>query len=117
MLRYRPVVAVENSGQCFRIVVLYDWGGTTSLVTREAIHTLGLIPSRQAKKIMKGLGGVTTLSIGTCTVPLVARNGDLRAVTSWEGGNITTLPFGQPPEDVDELFPGLRYLSDTHLEQ
>ncbi len=33
-------------------------------------------------------------------------------MTAWEVENITTLPGGQPPEDVDEQFPGLRYLSE-----
>jgi hypothetical protein len=33
-------------------------------------------------------------------------------VTAWEVENITTLPGGQPPEDVDEQFPGLKYLSE-----
>ncbi len=35
-LRCRQVVAMENGGQCFRIVVQYDWGATASMVTREA---------------------------------------------------------------------------------
>ncbi len=56
VLRCRQVVAVENGGQCFRLHVLYDWGATTSMVSREAIDMLGLSPSRQAKKIIKGLG-------------------------------------------------------------
>jgi hypothetical protein len=82
------------------------------MVAREAINILGLTPSRQAKKVIKSLGVVTALSKGTCTVSLVARNGDLRAVTAWEVGSIATLPGGQPAEDVDEQFPGLRYLSE-----
>ncbi len=57
VLRCQQVVAVENGGQCFRLNVLYDWGATMSMVSREAIDMLGLSPSRQAKKIIKGLGG------------------------------------------------------------
>jgi hypothetical protein len=45
-------------------------------------------------------------------VPLVARNGDLRTVSAWEVGEISTLPGCRPPEDVDEQFSGLRYLSE-----
>jgi hypothetical protein len=112
-LRCRQVVAVESGGQCFRIVVLYDWGATTSMVTREAVNTLGLTSTKEAKKIIRGLGGVTTLAKSTCAIPLVARNGDLRVVTAWEVENIATLPDGQPPEAVDEQFPGLRYLSES----
>jgi hypothetical protein len=44
----------------------------------------------------------------------VARNGDRKAVTAWEVGEIASLPGGQPPEDVDERFPGLRYLSEPN---
>ncbi len=77
--------------------MLYDWGATTSVATREAIGTLDLIPSKQAKKIIRGLGGLTALSKSTCTIPLMARNGDLRAMTAWEVENIATLPGGQPP--------------------
>jgi hypothetical protein len=58
-LRCRQVVAVESGGQCFSIVVVYDWGATASVVTREAANTLGLTPSKQAKKVIRGLGGVT----------------------------------------------------------
>ncbi len=45
---------------------------------------------------------------------LVARNGDRKTVTAWEVGEIASLPGGQPPEDVDEQFPGLRYLSEPN---
>ncbi len=110
-LRCRQVVAVESGGQCFQIVVLYDWGATTSMVTREAISTLGLTSSKQAKKVITGLGDVTVLS-KSCAIPLVARDGDQRVVTAWEVENIATLPSGQPPEDVDKQFLGLRYLSE-----
>jgi hypothetical protein len=44
-LRCWQVVAMENGGQCFRIIVLYDWGATASMVTREAANTLGLTSS------------------------------------------------------------------------
>ncbi len=91
VLRCRQVVAVENGGQCFRLNVLYDWGASTSMVTREAIDMLGVSPSRQAKKIIKGSGGATALSKGTCTVSLVARNGDLRAVMAWWPGRLGLL--------------------------
>jgi hypothetical protein len=114
VLRCRQIVAVEKDGQCFRLNVLYDWGATTSLVSREAIDMMGLSPSKQTKRIVKGLGGATTMSRGTCTVSLVARNGDLRVVTAWEVGTIASIPGGQPPEDVDEQFPGLRYLSEPN---
>jgi hypothetical protein len=33
-------------------------------------------------------------------------------MTAWEVENIATLPGGQPLEDVDKHFPGLRYLSE-----
>ncbi len=85
-----------------------------SMVSREAIEMIGLSPSKQAKRIVKGLGGLRTVSRGTCTVSLVARNGDLRTVTAWEVGDLASLPSGQPPEDVDEQFPGLRYLSEPN---
>jgi hypothetical protein len=52
------------------------------------------------------------LAKSTCAAPLVARNGDLMVMTAWEVENIATLPGGQLPEDVDKLFPGLRYLSE-----
>ncbi len=97
-LRCRQVVAVESGGQCFQIVVVYDWGATMSMVTREAISTLGLTPSKQAKKVITGLGDVTVLSKSTCSIPLVARDGDQRVVTAWE--------------DVDKHFLGLRYLTE-----
>jgi hypothetical protein len=108
------MVAAENGGQCFRLNVLYDWGATMSMVSREAIETMGLAPAKQVKRIVKGLGGVTTVSRGTCTVSLVARNEDLRTVTAWEVGDIASLPCGQPPEDVDEQFPGLQFLSEPN---
>ncbi len=54
------------------------------------------------------------MSKGTCTLSLVARNGDRRTVTAWEVREIASLPGGQPPEDVDEQFPGLRYLSEPN---
>jgi hypothetical protein len=37
-------------------------------------------------------------------VPLVARNSDLKTVSAWEVGEISTLPRVRPPEDVDEQF-------------
>jgi hypothetical protein len=114
VLRCRQVVAAENGGQCFRLNVLYDWGASMSMVSREAIDMMGLSPSKQAKRVVKGLGGATTMSRGTCTVSLVARNGDLRAVMAWEVGAIASLPGSQPPEDVDEQFPRLRYLSEPN---
>ncbi len=70
VLRCRQMVAAENGGQCFRLNVLYDWGATMSMVSREAIETMGLAPAKQVKRIVKGLGGVTTVSRGTCTVSL-----------------------------------------------
>ncbi len=54
------------------------------------------------------------MSKGTCTLSLVARNGDRKTVTAWEVCEIASLPGGQPPEDVDEQFPGLRYLSEPN---
>jgi hypothetical protein len=53
------------------------------------------------------------VSKGTCTLSLVARNGDRKTMTAWEIGEIASLPGGQPPEDVDEQFPGLWYLNPT----
>ncbi len=35
-------------------------------------------------------------------------------MTAWEVGEIASLPGGEPPEDVDEQFPGLRYLSEPN---
>jgi hypothetical protein len=35
-------------------------------------------------------------------------------VTAWEVGEIASIPGSQPPEDVDEQFPGLRYLSEPN---
>ncbi len=79
-----------------------------SIIYEEAVEIMGLSTVKQAKRIIKGLGGVTTVSKGTCTLTLVARNGDRRTVTAWEVREIASLPGGQPPEDVDEQFPGLR---------
>jgi hypothetical protein len=106
------MVAAENEGQWLRLNVLYDWGATVSMISEEAVEVMGLAVTKQAKRIIKGLGGVTTVSKGTCTLSLVARNGDRKTVTAWEVGEIASLPGGQPPEDVDEQFPGLRYLSE-----
>jgi hypothetical protein len=113
-LRCRQMVAAENEGQCFRLNVLYDWGATVSMISEEAVEIMGLATTKQAKRIIKGLGGVTTVSKGTCTLNLVARNGDRKTVTAWEVGGIASLPSGEPPEDVDEQFPGLRYLSEPN---
>jgi hypothetical protein len=114
VLRCRQMVAAENEGQCFRLNVLYDWGATVSMISEEAVEVMGLSIAKQAKRIIKGLGGATTVSKGTCTLSLVARNGDRKTVTAWEVGEIASLPGGQPPEDVDEQFPGLRYLSEPN---
>jgi hypothetical protein len=114
VLRCRQMVANENEGQCFRLNVLYDWGATVSMISEEAVEVMGLSIARQAKRIIKGLGGATTVSKGTCTLSLVARNGDRKTVTAWEVGEVASLPGGQPPEDVDEQFPGLRYLSEPN---
>ncbi len=114
VLRCRQMVAAENEGQCFRLNILYDWGATVSMISEEAVEVMGLSIAKQAKRIIKGLGGATTVSKGTCTLSLVARNGDRKAVTAWEVGEIALLPGGQPPEDVDEQFPGLRYLSEPN---
>ncbi len=112
ILRCRQMVAAENEGQCFRLNMLYDWGATVSMISEEAVEIMGLSTVKQAKPIIKGLGGVTTVSKGTtCMLTLVACNGDRRTVTAWEVGEIASMPGGQPPEDVDEQFPGLRYLS------
>ncbi len=56
VLRCRQVVAIENGGQCFRIALLYDWGATESMVTREAVNTRGLLPSKQTTKVNRDLG-------------------------------------------------------------
>ncbi len=108
------MVAAENEGQCFRLNVLYDWGATVSMISEEAVEVMGLAVTKQAKRIIKGLGGTSTVSRGTCTLSLVARNGDRKTVTAWEVGEIASLPGGEPPEDVDEQFPGLRYLSEPN---
>jgi hypothetical protein len=84
------------------------------MISKEAGEIMGLSPLKQAKRIIKGLGGVTTVSKGTCTLNLVARNGDRRTVMAWEVGEIASIPGGQPPEDVDEQFPRLRYLSEPN---
>ncbi len=68
-LRCRQMVAAENVGQCFRLNVLYDWGATVSMISEEAVE---VISTKQAKRIIKGLGGATTVSKGTCTLGLVA---------------------------------------------
>ncbi len=78
---------------------------------------MGLAVTKQAKRIIKGLGGVTTVSKGTCALSLVARNGDRKTVTAWEVSEIASLPGGQPPEDVDEQFPGLWYLSEPNCSE
>jgi hypothetical protein len=114
VLRCRQIVAAENEGQCFRLNILYDWGATVSMISEEAVEVMGLSITKQAKRIIKGLGGATTVSKGTCTLSLVARNGDRKTVTAWEVGEIASLPGGQPPEDVDEHFPGLGYLSEPN---
>jgi hypothetical protein len=108
------MVAAENAGQCFRLNILYDWGATVSMISEEAVEVMGLSIAKQAKRIIKGLGGATTVLKDTCTLSLVARNRDRRTVTAWEVGEIASLPGGQPPEDVDEQFPGLRYLSEPN---
>ncbi len=71
-LRCRQMVAAENEGQCFRLNVLYDWGATASMISEEAVEAMGLAIAKQAKRIIKGLGGATTVSKGTCTLSLVA---------------------------------------------
>ncbi len=114
VLRCRQMVAAENEGQCFRLNVLYDWGATMSMISEEAVEIMGLSPSKQAKRIIKGLGGATTVSKGTCALTLVAQNGDRPTVTAWEVGEIASIPGSQPPEDIDEQFPGLRYLSEPN---
>ncbi len=114
VLRCRQMVAAENEGQCFRLNVLYDWGATVSMISEEAVEMMGLSPSKQARRIIKGLGGATTVPKGTCALTLVARNGDRRTVTAWGVGEIASIPGGQPPEEVDEQFPGLRYLSEPN---
>ncbi len=81
-LRCRQMVAAENEGQCFRLNVLYDWGATVSMISEEAVEVMGLATAKQAKRIIKGLGGTTTVSKGTCTLSLVARNGDRKPVTA-----------------------------------
>ncbi len=114
ILRCRQMVAAENEGQCFRLNILYNWGATVSMISEETVEVMGLSATKQAKRIIKGLGGATTVSKGTCTLSLVARNGDRRTLTAWEVGEIASLPGGQPPEDVDEQFLGLRYLSEPN---
>ncbi len=56
-LRCRQMVAAENEGQCFRLNVLYDWGVTVSMISEEAVEVMGLAVTKQAKRIIKGLGG------------------------------------------------------------
>ncbi len=73
--RCRQMVAAENEGQCFRLNVLYDWGATVSMISEEAVEVMGLVVTKQAKRIIKGLGGASTGSKGTCTLSLVARKG------------------------------------------
>jgi hypothetical protein len=107
VVRCRQMVAAENEGQCFRLNVLYDWGATVSMISEEAVEVMGLSTTKQTKRIIKGLGGATTVSKGNCTLSLVARNGDRKTVTAWEVGEIASLPGGQPPEEVDEQFSGL----------
>jgi hypothetical protein len=84
------------------------------MISGEAVEMMGLSPSKQAKRIIKGLGGAKTVSKGTCTLTLVARNRDRRTVTAREVREIALIPGGQPTEDVDEQFPGLRYLSEPN---
>jgi hypothetical protein len=46
------------------------------------VEVMGVVVTKQAKRIIKGLGSVTTVSKGTCTLSLVARNGDRKTVTA-----------------------------------
>jgi hypothetical protein len=91
------MVAVEIEGQCFGIAMLYNWGVTTSIVTRTATDTLGLHPTRHHLTTIQGLGGKMTQSKVTYAVPLVARNSDIKMVFAWEVGDIASLPGGNPP--------------------
>jgi hypothetical protein len=50
------------------------------MISEEAVEVMRLSITKQAKRIIKGLGGVTTVSKGTCTLSLVARNGDRKTV-------------------------------------
>jgi hypothetical protein len=45
-------------------------------------------------------------------VPLIARNEDVKSVSAWEMEEIALLSGGNLPEDLDDLFPGLRYLTE-----
>jgi hypothetical protein len=51
------MVAAENKGQCFPMNILYDWGATVSMISEEAVEVMGLSIAKQAKWIIKGLGG------------------------------------------------------------
>ncbi len=82
--------------------MLFDWGATVSMISEEAVKVMGLVVTKQAKRIIKGLGGVTTVSKSTCTLSLVARNGDRKTVTAWEVGEIASLPGGQPPDLIQK---------------
>jgi hypothetical protein len=44
------------------------------MISEEAREVMELSIAKQAKLIIKGLGGATTVSKGTCTLSLVARN-------------------------------------------
>jgi hypothetical protein len=111
-LRCRQKIAVEHAGRCFCIAALYDWGASTSVITRAAAAALKLSPTRYDLRMIQGLGGKMIQYKSMYAVPLVARNGDIKTVSAWEVKEIATLPVGYPPSNLDEHFPGLRYLTE-----
>ncbi len=43
---------------------------------------------------------------------MLARSGEIRPVTAWEVEEIAFIRGGSPPEDLDDQFTGLRYLTE-----
>jgi hypothetical protein len=101
-LRCRQKVVVEKAGQCLSVTVLYDWGATASVITHKAAVALGLSPTRCPTKKIHSLGEKSHQVKFMYTIPLVARNGDVKAVIAWEVEKIAILPKCCPPKDVDE---------------
>ncbi len=79
MLLAHPSVPVKNLAQFVKLLqgnrklsynygstgpgsvmnVLYDWGATVSMISEEAVEVMGLAITKQAKRIIKGLGKST----------------------------------------------------------
>jgi hypothetical protein len=103
---------MENRDQRARVTILYDLGARISVITRAAATTIGLTQEKRPLCLIQGSGSRVIVKRANYLVPLEAKSRRGRLVTALNLDEITNIPEGSPPDNLDDQFPGMRHLTE-----